>query len=315
MHTVIPHAAPAGPQCQAAIAQLNLPNLGELISLLDPTPPLLGSVESLTPLHERVRAKSLGLQGADGLIPWAALDAEHLGLTKAHGTTGWAWITPCHWQINADHVAMDHPDALALGAHASDALRATMQPYFVEDGISLHALSNSTWLAQGAVFADLPTASLARACGTQVDNWMPRQPEAQGLRRLQNEMQMLLYTHPVNDARSAQGQPTVNSFWISGTGRLPAHAPLAPEERMDMVLALEAAALRDDAYQWLKAWHTLDSTVIATLLQRAKAGQPLQLTLCGERLAPTFELKNTAWWNRLQRRFTAPPPQELLRTL
>ena len=97
-----------------------------------------------------------------------------------------------------------------------------MQPYFAEDGITLHPLSDTTWLAQGSVLVDLPTASLARTRSARVDGWMPRQPQAQALRRLQNEMQMLLYTHPVNDARKARFLPPVNSFWISGTGTLPA---------------------------------------------------------------------------------------------
>ena len=41
------------------------------------------------------------------------------------------------------------------------------------------------------------------------------------LTRLQNEMQMLLYTHPFNDVRDSQRKLPVNSFWISGTGDLP----------------------------------------------------------------------------------------------
>ncbi len=315
MHTVIPYAAPTGPQCQAAIAQLTLPHLAQLLGLLHPTPPLLGSPESLTPLGERVHAKSLGLQGADGLVPWAALDAEHLGLTKANGQAGWAWITPCHWRVNADHVAMDNPHTLALSAHDSDALRAAMEPYFAEDGITLHPLSDTTWLAQGAVLADLPTASLARTQGASVDAWMPREVQAQPLRRLQNEMQMLLYTHPVNDARKARALPPVNSFWISGTGTLPATPRQPPAQRVEMENSLAEAALRDDAQAWSHAWQALDQGLIAKLLARAKANEPLEITLCGERLAPTFVLQSSPWWNRLQRRFTAPPPQELLLTL
>ena len=315
MHIVIPYAAPAGPQCQAAIRKLVLPNLAHLLALLQPTPPLLGSADSLTPLAERVQARSLGLQGADGLVPWAALDAEHLGLTKQHGGKGWAWITPCHWQINADHVAMDDPQSLALSAHDSDALRAAMEPYFAEDGITLHPLNSATWLAQGAVLDGLPTASLARTRGARIDPWIPRLAQALPLRRLQNEMQMLLYTHAVNDSRKRQGLQAVNSFWISGTGQLPETRPPAPTQRVELKDTLTTPALQDDADAWLQAWETLDRDVITKLLARAKSNQALELTLCGERLAPTFVLQISPWWNRLQRRFTAPPPHELLLTL
>lgn len=40
MHIVIPYAAPLGPQCQAALAQLQLPVLAALLELLQPTPTL-----------------------------------------------------------------------------------------------------------------------------------------------------------------------------------------------------------------------------------------------------------------------------------
>ena len=82
MHLLISHAAPPGRQCQDAIQKLELPRFTELLNLLTPTPPMLGSPDSLSPLAERLRANSEGLQGADGLIPWAAIDAQHLGLTK-----------------------------------------------------------------------------------------------------------------------------------------------------------------------------------------------------------------------------------------
>ncbi|MDH4449720.1 MAG: hypothetical protein QE265_03910 [Rhodoferax sp.] len=314
MHLLIPFAAPAGPQCQDALPRLDLANMAALLERLTPMPPMLGSPEALSPLHERVHAKSLGLLNEDGLLPWAALDARELGLTRTQGNQGWAWITPCHWNINTDHVSMDAPQALALDAHEADALRAAMQPYFSEDGITLHALNHSTWLAQGESLRDLPTASLARACGTQVDRWMPRAPQARSLRRLQNEMQMLLYRHPVNDARAAQRRLTVNSFWISGTGALPDTIGDLPRT-LSVLHPLETAAMCDDAPAWTQAWHTLDATHLASLLRQAKAGEPVELTLCGERMAASFVLQNTAWWGRIQRRFSTPTPAELLATL
>jgi hypothetical protein len=315
MHIVIPYAAPLGPQCQAALAQLQLPVLAALLELLQPTPPLLGTETSLTPLAERVQAKCVGLTGADGLVPWAALDAEHLGLRRVHGETGWAWITPCHWQVNADHVALDDPRELDLAAAESDALREAMQAYFAEDGIQLHPLSNSTWLAQGPVLAEFPTASLERVRGGTVDAWMPSGAGAQTLRRLQNEMQMLLYTHPVNDARVQRGLLPVNSFWISGTGPLEALPAAQSGSQAELIQTLAAPAQRDDPYAWSQAWSALDATTLTDLLRRAKANESVQLTLCGERMATTFELQSSPWWNRLQRRFTTPPLAEFLQAL
>ena len=334
MHTLIPYAAPSGPQCQQALRSLQLPSLAALLPLLRTISETPGAEDDLSPLHERMHARALGWPEVDGLLPWAALEAQQAGLPA--GDSGWAWITPCHWQINADHVAMEHPDHLALSAGESEALRAAMQPYFAEDGITLHPVHDPLlprrWLAQGDILRGLPTASLARACGAKVDAWMPRAAQARSLRRLQNEMQMLLYRHPVNDARAAQRRRSVNSFWISGTGSLPAPNPAAAaplhatsDSPMDsslqlhlhtsLLTPLQAAALRDDAIAWTQAWQALDDGPVAGLVVRARAGQPLTLTLCGDRIATTFALDTTSWWRRLQRRWTCPTPATLLATL
>lgn len=314
MHLLISHAAAPGPHCQASIAQLALPRLTDLMGLLSPTTPTLGSPETLTPLCERIRANSLGLQGPDGLVPWAATDAQQLGLTKIHGDAGWAWISPCHLTAHSNQVLMDDPQELQLSTQDCDALRAAMKRYFEEDGITLHPLTNATWLAFGAVFKDLPTASLERVAGNSIGPWMPQQERARHLRRLQSEMQMLLYTHAINDARSARGLPTVNAFWVSGTGTPATSAPAAPE-RLECVDTLRQAALRDDATAWQAAWAKLDETVLADLVQRAKAGKAVQLTLCGERMAVTLARQDQPWWSKIQHRFSTTSPHQLLQTL
>ena len=314
MHLFISHAAPTGPNCQAAIAELSLPNLNELLGQLSPTPPMLGSPDTLTPLAERIRANSLGLQGPDGLIPWAATDAQHLGLTKIHGDAGWAWITPCHLTAHSNQVRMDDPLDLHVSTQECETLRSAMKRYFEEDSITLHPLSNGTWLAFGAVFKDLPTASLERVAGSSIDAWMPQQEHAKHLRRLQNEMQMLLYTHAVNDSRTTRGLATINAFWISGTGT-PGPAPAKSPERMDHLDGLRTSALQDDAHAWMQAWQELDTTHLAELLRSVKAGKAVQLTLCGERTAVTLETQDKPWWGRIQQRFSTASSQQLLQTL
>jgi hypothetical protein len=314
MHLLISHAAPPGPLCQAAIEQLVLPHLSELLSLLTPTPPVLGSPETLTPLPERVRANTLGLPFADGLIPWAAMDAQQLGLTKIHGDAGWAWISPCHLEVRSNQVCMDDPQDLHISTQECETLRAAMKRYFEEDGITLHPLTNGTWLAFGNVFKDLPTASLERVAGTTIDPWTPQQEHAKHLRRLQNEMQMLLYTHAVNDSRSARRLPTINAFWVSGTGT-PAATPPAGGDPLECVDTLRQAALRDDAQAWASAWQDLDNSRLGEMVRLAKSGKPVLLTLCGQRMAATLEFQNKPWWGRLQQRFSMSSPIQLLQSL
>lgn len=318
MHTVISYAAPAGPQCRQALGTLQLPHLTRLLRQLSPGATHPGQADQLTPLHERVQARHLGLGDApDGLLPWAAMDAAQLGLTAQHGDDGWAWITPCQWQVHTHHVEMADPQHLALTPQEAQALHSAMEPYFAEDGITLfpHTLAHAQtrWLAQGAVFQALPTASLDRVSGQSVDAWMPRQAQAKALRRLQNEMQMLLYTHAVNDARAARGQPTVNSFWASGTGTgTPNDTTASPST---VLHTLRSAALQDDASTWAQAWQELDRTTLAELLERLQGGQRVQLTLCGEQQAQTLEWQPPSLWDRLRQRLAAPQATTWLKTL
>jgi len=116
-------------------------------------------------------------------------------------------------------------------------------------------------------------------------------------------MQMLLYNHPVNDARSAKRQLTVNSFWAYGAGVL-THPPSTPAPYMAQ--DLREPALREDTQAWLQAWLVIDATLCADLRQRMSSA-PVTLTLCSEFAAHTYQ--NTAQsqiqqlWQRAQRVF------------
>lgn len=318
MHTLIPYAAPPGPHCQDALQRLELPNLAQLLAALTPTRHLRGAATDLTPMAERVQALALGLEGPDGLVPWAAHEARQRGLTGLHGPSGWAWVTPCHWTIHSDHVEMTDPVHLALTPHDADQLLLAMQPFFTEDGITLFAPASghthTRWLAHGAVFADLPTASLDRVSGQSVDAWIPRQEQAKALRRLQNEMQMLLYTHLVNDQRAHYKLPAVNAFWVSGTGTLGEASHTTAEEPV-LRNALHAPALQDDAAAWVMAWRALDSSTLGHDLQRLQHGEQLKVTLCSDTQAITLNHLPLSFLERLQRRFSSTSPREFLTSL
>jgi hypothetical protein len=285
VHLLIPFSYALSDGCAQALRGLALPHLEKLLTRL-----ALGAMDSgdewtLSMPHERVLAREAGLPVAQGLIPWAAWQVRQAG--RDPGDKAWARITPCHWRVGRDHVAMDHPQQLQLDADASQALLAAMRPFFEQDGITLEYDAPTLWLAHGEVFRDLPVASLDRVVGRTIDPWMPRTPQAGTVRRLQQEMQMLLYTHEVNDERTRGGLLPVNSFWVSGTGALPP-AVGTPPHGLQITHYLRDAALLEDWRAWAAAWQQLDAKECTRLSAELDRGQSVALTLCGERNARTW---------------------------
>ena len=319
MHLLIPFANCNSAECQHTLATLKLPHLDKLLRKLPLVHTDAADESTLSPPHERALAAAYGINmpniTPDGQAPWGAWHAAQAGHTTAPADA-WAVITPCHWTVQTSHITMTHPRALNLGGDESRALLAAMQPYFAEDGIALMYHTPTRWLARGDVFAGLATASPYRVVGGKVDDWLPKAASAKLLRRLQNEMQMLLYTHPLTDARAARGLAAVNSFWVSGTGTLPAgFAHLADgrastSQAVAVPNALRDAAIQGDWPAWAQAWQQIDSTECAALLQAidmkpdSKTGptSSATLTLCGERSAQTYKTGPNGLANRVLRK-------------
>ena len=299
MQLLIPFAFANDPGCAQALATLQLPVLEALLAQLTLSRTDTLSPHTLTPPHEYALAQAVGVSGADGQLPWAALDAARQG--RDPGTTGWAWVTPAHWQIGTDQIQMTDPAALQLPSDDSQLLLQAMAPYFAQDGIELLFDTPGRWLARGEPLATLATASLDRVIGTNLGPWMPATP---AMRRLQNEMQMLLYTHAVNDARAARGLQPVNSFWISGSGVLPPNTPLTPEPRI--ADALRPAAVRADWAAWAAAWTQIDQGDCQAFAAALASGDTCELVLCSDSKALHFTAAKLGWRERLQRRFKRP---------
>ena len=326
-HLLIPFAACSAaawlPTLQA-VPQDGMKRLSQLLQGMKPVETDTQADNTLSPPHERAWARTLGLatlETPDGLIPWAANDAaERL---QAGNDKAWAWITPCHWAMGHLHATLTDPAVLELREDESRALLAIMQPYFETDGITLHYLAPERWLAEGELFRTLPTASLDRVLARNVDAWLPDAQNAGPLRRLQNEMQMLLYTHPFNDVRAAQRQLPVNSFWISGTGAFPAEegealTPAQSQRASEQVSAprnLAEAVFKEDWAAYAQAWETLDTGEIAQLLARQRAGETVRLTLCGEHSAQTFETHRASPWRRFSSLFSPLRTLDVLKQL
>lgn len=309
MHLLVPFASALSEAGRHTIRDLTLPNLDRLLARLEPTERLGTDEYTLTPPHEAALAAAHGWIGGAGTLPFAAHAARADGIEVLD--LAWGQLTPVHWHVGRDEIVLTDPDALQLGEADSRALLESVRELFESEGFALAWGAPLRWYAAHESLVDLPTASLDRVVGRNVDRWMPEGPQARLLRRLQNEVQMLLHSHPVNQAREARGALAVNSFWLSGCGRWQEAGP--DDARVDA--RLRTPLLSDDWAGWAEAWRDLDAGPLAELARAAERGEPVVLTLAGERFAQRLESAGGSWLSRLRRRMRHPSPADLLEAL
>jgi hypothetical protein len=300
----------------AALNVIKLPRLEALLDRLSETAPPHTQAQahtagaaaepeqtdeySLSAPHEQVLAQLYGWQGSDGRWPWAAALAAADGIgDDGDPHTAWGLVTPVHWQVGSDQIALLDPALLELGTDESRALFETLLPSFEAEGWCLLWGAPLRWYARHDSLAGLRTASLDRAIGRSLDLWLSDDLQARRLRRLQVEAQMLWHEHPVNEARDAAHQWRVNSFWLSGCGVAQPTRPIAGLQVDD---TLRAALLAGDWQRWCDAWQALDTGPITELLARAERGEDVTLTLCGERRARQWQALPQGWLKKLRRR-------------
>jgi hypothetical protein len=219
--------------------------------------------------YEISYARALGLMQPDIFLPWAAWETQTLGKACA-------WVYPCHLDVGISDMVLQPVDQLQLEDAQSRELHALVAGHFQQDGITLHYHSVNRWLAVGEQFAELACSSVAAAQGKDIGIFLPdpgEYPQQTQLARLQTEIQMLLHTHPINEQRAAQGLPVVNSYWLTGAGKLDAMPTSTGLVKLDE--RLQKAAHDPTAYQ--NAWQTL---LMECQLQASASD--FYLTLCGD---------------------------------
>jgi len=152
-------------------------------------------------------------------LPAAALRRLALGADPGPDQhCDWLCLDPVRLRFEQRSLVVENPQQLELTGEESAALAVSLAPTFAGLG-HLEAVSPRQWnlrlLAGAPAFQDLPDA--AGRAAAPLPPYAPYAPWRHAL----NEAQMVLHAHPVNQARTAAGQPVVNSLWPWGGGRLP----------------------------------------------------------------------------------------------
>ncbi len=130
----------------------------------------------------------------------------------------WLRADPVHVRIERDRLILTEiPEPAADEAKMlCDALAAHFGESF-----SPQALRPGAWVVRAAGTPAVATTPLSQAAGRHIDPLLPSGDDALHWRKLLNEIQMLLFSHPVNAARELRGELAINSVWLWGGGCLP----------------------------------------------------------------------------------------------
>jgi hypothetical protein len=212
---VLPFGLPPPELARDLLRALETPSLASLLARASKRQRRQYAPGERTLPHDSWLADALG-------SPFAPLAMRGYGL---HPTDGhWFIVNPVHIQIARNHLLLTDQRKLQLTPDQSRALFDAAKPYFDELGQQLHFGDANTWFMRGDAWQDLDTASPDAATGQNLTDWMPIGASAKACRKLQNEVQMLWYSHPVNAEREARGLSPVNGFWLWGAGKATAGA-------------------------------------------------------------------------------------------
>ena len=249
----------------------------------------------------------------------------------------WICADPVHLRIERDATVLHDASALGLDRAEADALVASLQAHFAQDGLEMRAPSPGRWYARVPA-GELPrTFALDAAVGRNVFGMLPEGGARIRWRAALTEAQMVMAAHEVN-ARREPARPAVNSVWFWGEGTLPASLPgayhrvLADDvfarglgrlsgaearalpESMDAVLAspgqatlvvldgLTPALRSGDTSRWLSAAAAIDRAWFEAIPRALAAHDAVRIVLPGDRRTRVATLGRRARWRLLRAR-------------
>ncbi|MFM0238167.1 regulator [Paraburkholderia phytofirmans] len=234
LHLLLPFALPAAADAPTALHDIRSPALDRLIARATPVERVVGEDFQRTLPHERWVARQFGA------LPSGAAAADEAPLAPymlradggEPGTATWACVQPVHVRIAHDHLVLIDPASLDLSDEEAGALLAVARPLIEELGVRIEAPRPARWYLSGDGFGTLAGASPLRASGRNIEIWLPHEAHSgersRAWMKLQNEVQMAWFEHPVNEAREARGLPAVNSIWFHAQGAAqPVRSPFA----------------------------------------------------------------------------------------
>jgi hypothetical protein len=149
--------------------------------------------------------------------PNAALAWQQAG--NEAGSAFWFYAAPVHLVLQRDSFSLAAPASLPLEKAEADALTAALNKHFDTDGMQFFWYE-TTWFLRQENHPNIQTHAPEAAINKDISAFLPTGEGAIKWASFTNEIQMLLFEHPVNQAREAKKLPEINSIWCYGGGQL-----------------------------------------------------------------------------------------------
>src|SRR5450759_5436099 len=146
-----------------------------------------------------------------GEAPIAPISAAFDGLAAGC----WLRADPVNLNLQRDQLLLA---GVQVGSEEAAALCASLNAHFAGQGMEFFAPHPQRWYVRLDALPLMRTTPLSQVIGGDVRGALPSGAEAARWHQLFNEIQMLLYAHPLNEAREARGESTINSVWPWGGG-------------------------------------------------------------------------------------------------
>jgi hypothetical protein len=131
----------------------------------------------------------------------------------------WLYATPVHLVLQRDTFSLAAPVPLGLDANEVDALTTALNQHFTSDGLAFIWHENS-WFLSLQTNPQISTTAPQIAINKDISAYLPAGEGATKWASFSNEIQMLLFEHPVNLTREAKRLPVINSIWCYGGGQI-----------------------------------------------------------------------------------------------
>ncbi len=329
LHLLLPFALPSAADAATALHALDRPALDKLVARATLDQRVIGDDFQRTLPHERWLASQFGVVPQVAQPKTSADDAPLapymlLADGGSPGDATWACVEPVHVRIARDHLVLIDPATLGVEPHEAQALFDVVKPLIEDLGLAIQAPNPVRWYVSGPNLGALAGASPLRASGRNIEIWLPHDAgtgeRSRAWMKLQNEVQMAWFEHPLNEAREMRGLPAINSIWLHAQGvyrtvsspfshvmsnaaatrGLAMAADLAPVAPPDTFAALQGAGpagrilveldpfsapfIEQDWGRWNHALGTLEREWFAPALAALENGTlgTLRLTLCSD---------------------------------